>query len=232
MEIIAEIGQNHNGDMRLALELINAAKENGADVAKFQIYDASKLFPKENNKWYEYNCKTELSRDQVELLANECKKVDIEFMASAFDEKRVSWLNEVEVRRFKIASRSIFDKDLINRIISTGKPIIVSLGNWFEKDFPCFGENVDVGFLYCISKYPTPLKDLELSKIDFKKFIGFSDHSVGLTAAFAAFSLGAQIIEKHFTINRNMYGPDHRGSMTPNELQQLNQFRNELTQCL
>ena len=82
MEIIAEIGQNHNGDMELARELIHAAKENGADVAKFQLYDARELFPKEGNEWYDYNCKTELSQDQLIYLAEECSKAGIEFMAS------------------------------------------------------------------------------------------------------------------------------------------------------
>ena len=91
MEIIAEIGQNHNGDIGLAIELIYAASENGADVAKFQLYDAKKLFSKKNNPWYEYNCKTELSRDDVELLSQKCLEVGIEFMASVFDIPRIEW---------------------------------------------------------------------------------------------------------------------------------------------
>ena len=232
MEIIAEIGQNHNGDIKLATELIHAAKENGADVAKFQIYNARELFPKKNNEWYDYNCRTELSREHIVYLADACQKVNIEFMASAFDVKRVSWLEEVNVARYKIASRSIFDNGLIQAMVSTGKPIIASLGNWDKENFPNFGQTVDVGFLYCVSKYPTLLEDLTLSQVDFTKFIGFSDHTIGLTAAFAAFAMGAQIIEKHFTLDKAMYGPDHQGSMTPNELCQLNQFRNELSKCL
>ena len=114
VEIIAEIGQNHNGDMLLAKELIHAAKENGADVAKFQLYDAVSLFPKENNPWYEYNCQTELSRDQVTDLNNECQKVGIEFMSSVFDVERIDWLESINVKSHKVASRSIKDASLTN----------------------------------------------------------------------------------------------------------------------
>ena len=92
MEIIAEIGQNHNGDMSLAKDLIFAAAEAGADVAKFQLYDAKKLFPRDGNPWYEYNCKTELSREQVENLWQICEQANIEFMASVFDSGRIQWL--------------------------------------------------------------------------------------------------------------------------------------------
>ena len=103
MEIIAEIGQNHNGDLELACELIKKAKSCGADVAKFQLYDAKKLFPKEGNEWYEYNCNTELTFEDIKLLDNVCKDVEIEFMASVFDIKRISWLEDLNVKRYKIA---------------------------------------------------------------------------------------------------------------------------------
>ena len=109
MEIIAEIGQNHNGDMVLAKELINAAKENGADVAKFQIFDALETFGKKNNDWYEYNCKTQLSKDDVHYLAEVCEKENIEFMSSVFHSRYIEWLEEINVKRYKIASRSIYD---------------------------------------------------------------------------------------------------------------------------
>ena len=232
IEILAEIGVNHNGDMNLAVELIHAAKENGADAAKFQLYDARKLFPKENNEWYEYNCRTELSREQVNLLFEECEKAKIEFIASVFDVQRVTWLEEIGVLRYKIASRSIFDNDLIQAIVRTGKPIIVSLGMWEKEEFPTLGNSVNVDFLYCISKYPTLLTDVNLQGVDFTKYAGFSDHTIGLTAAMAAMSRRARIIEKHFTLDRSMCGPDHKSSMTPEELNELNRFRNELIQCM
>ena len=232
MEIVAEIGQNHNGDLNLAFELIHTAKECGADVAKFQLYDARALFPKRNNEWYEYNCKTELSREQFSLLAKECKMVGIEFLVSVFDVERVSWAEEVGVRRYKVASRSINDKELLQAVTRTGKPMIVSLGMWKGVQFPVIEGAKKVDFLYCISKYPTPLSDVKMASVDFNKYSGFSDHTVGISAALVAFSRGARILEKHFTLDKEMYGPDHSVSMTPDELRQLNKFRIKISQCL
>lgn len=232
MEIIAEIGQNHNGDMDLACELIRKAKENGADVAKFQLYDAKTLFPKEGNPWFEYNCKTELSRQQLELLANECERVGIEFMSSVFDVERVQWLEELGVKRYKIASRSVYDDALIRAVTATGKPVIISLGMWNQPVFPKIVAQGALQYLYCISRYPTELRDLNLSKVDFSQYAGFSDHTIGITAGIAAMALGAKIVEKHFTLDQTMYGPDHAGSMIPSELKQLSVFRNELQACL
>lgn len=231
-EIIAEIGQNHNGDMKLAKELIHAAKENGADVVKFQVFDAKGLFPRKNNPWYDYNCSTELNRDQVLELYCECERAEIEFCASVFDTERVDWLEEIGMRRYKIASRSIHDKTLIDKLASLNKPLIVSLGMWQRNDFPKINTRAHVDFLYCIAKYPAEFKDLGLSLIDFNKYSGFSDHTVGVTASIVALSRGAKIIEKHFTLNKDMYGPDHFCSMAPEELKQISEFRKELIQCL
>ncbi len=233
MEIIAEIGQNHNGDLSLAFELIHAAKENGADVAKFQLYDAKKLYPEENNKWYSYNCQTEIKQQDLYRLVEKCQKVDIEFLASVFDTERVKWLEEVGVQRYKIASRSIHDLNLIECIASTGKPIIVSLGMWKRHNLPKIKTTAPIHFLHCISKYPAPLTDLKLKQVDFeKKISGISDHSIGIAAGLVAFSRGAQILEKHFTLDKNMYGPDHSCSMTPDELRTLSRFRYQISQCL
>lgn len=232
IEIIAEIGQNHNGDMKLAKDLIRTSKASGADVAKFQLYDARALFPKENNPWYDYNCTTELSRAQVEELANECAKLDIEFMASVFDLERVDWLEAIGVKRYKVASRSVRDTALIERLVATGKPLIVSLGMWDEKDFPMIKSPASVDFLYCISKYPTPLSDLRLAEVDFKRYAGFSDHSIGISGSLTAISRGARIIEKHLTLDKTLYGPDHSGSMTPEELTALAMYASEIAEAL
>lgn len=232
MEIIAEIGQNHNGDMQLARELIRSAKRNGADVAKFQIFDADKVFGRENNEWYEYNCKTQLTRENVLYLAEECKKANIEFMASAFDAERVKWLEEAGVKRYKIASRSINNTELIEAVARTGKPMIISLGYWHKKEFPTINTKTQVYFLYCVSKYPARPEDLKLESVDFNKYAGFSDHTIGMTAALVALARGARIIEKHFTLDKNMYGPDHAGSMTPDELRQIHDFCLNLKSCL
>ena len=233
MEIIAEIGQNHNGDMSLACDLIHAAKENGADVAKFQLYDAKMIFTPKNNEWYEYNCKTEIKSQDLQLLVEECNKARIEFMASVFDIERVAWMEKVGVCRYKIASRSIFDTRLIKTIAATGKPIIASLGLWREHKLPSMQTNADVHFLYCVSKYPTPLEDVRLKQVDFEnRYSGISDHTVGITTGLVAFSRGARILEKHFTLDKKMYGPDHLCSMTPDELNTLHEFRKEISLCL
>lgn len=230
--IIAEIGQNHNGDMPLAAELIHSAKEYGADVAKFQLYDARALFPKEGNDWFDYNCKTELSRDQAGYLAEECRRAGIEFMASVFDVERASWLEDIGVIRHKVASCSVRDSQLLTALAATGKPIVVSLGMWDQPEFPRIEAPGGVEFLYCVSKYPTPLGDVNLGRVDFEKYAGFSDHTIGINAAIAALARGARIIEKHYTLDKAMYGPDHAGSMTPSELAALRAFQQDLMDCL
>lgn len=232
VEIIAEIGQNHNGDIELAKELIHAAHQCGADVAKFQVYNARELFSEASNPWYEYNIKTELTRDHIYELAELCDKIGIEFMASVFDIERIKWLEDVNVKRYKIASRSIEDLVLIEKICDTGKPILVSLGLWGGNQFPIIPTSSRVDYLFCISKYPTSFEDLKLSKVDFTKYSGFSDHTIGIDAPLVAMSRGALIIEKHFTLNKGMYGPDHMGSMVPDELMKLSKFRNNLVEIL
>ena len=228
IKIIAEIGQNYNGDMGLAKDLICAAKDSGADVAKFQLFDGAKLFPKENNEWYEYNCKNTLSRNDLFKLNEICIEYKIEFMASVFDVERVDWLEEINVKEYKIASRSINDKFLISRLMNTKKSIIASLGMWSKDYFPIELEKYGASFLYCVSNYPTKINELNFSKVNFNSYAGFSDHTIGINAALVAMSRGAKIIEKHFTLNKKMYGPDHSCSMTPDELQEINKFRIDL----
>ena len=232
-EIIAEIGQNHNGDIELAKELIKLAKDSGADVAKFQVYEARSLFDSSSkNKWFDYNCKTELSKDEVSILAEYCEKINIEFMASVFDCERISWLEQVNVRRYKIASRSINDLELINELIKTKKPLIASLGYWRNNELPKIYSENTVDYLFCISKYPAPLEEFKLNSLNFKsKYSGFSDHSLGISAACSSFVLGSNILEKHFTIDKNMYGPDHSCSMNPDELKQIKNFLNDWNIC-
>jgi N,N'-diacetyllegionaminate synthase len=232
MEIIAEIGQNHNGDMQVARRLIAEAKAAGASVAKFQVYDARALFPKEGNEWFDYNCRTELSRPDIEMLARECDRAGIEFMASVFDVERVAWLKAVGMHRYKIASRSVRDNELISAAAKTGKRLIVSLGMWDEPDFPRIEASGGVDYLYCVSKYPTPPSDLHLARVDFFRYAGFSDHTIGIEAAMSALARGARIIEKHFTLDKTMHGPDHAGSMTPDELTALCRFRDALARLL
>jgi sialic acid synthase SpsE len=223
MLIIAEIGQNHNGDMNIAKKLIHIAKKNGADIVKFQLYDVDKIFSRDF-EWYKESKSAQLTKKQVFDIAEECKKVGIEFMASVFDLERFNWTEELGMKRYKIASRSIHEKELIEAIASTGKDIIISLGMWNDKNFPVINTIGNVDFLYCVAKYPTRSGDLDFLNVDFQKYSGFSDHTIGITASLVAMSRGAKIIEKHFTLHKTMHGPDHSGSMDIKELQQLVQY--------
>lgn len=223
MLIIAEIGQNHNGDMEIAKKLISAAKEGGADIAKFQLYDVDTIFTP-NFEWYKEAKGSQLTKEQVTELADWCRKVGIEFMASVFDTERVGWCEEIDMKRYKIASRSIYDRQLINAIAQTGKDIIASLGMYRETDFPQIDTSGKVDFLYCVAKYPALPEDLNLLEVDFNKYSGFSDHTIGIEAALVAMARGAKIIEKHFTLNKKMHGPDHIISLEPDELRQIVDF--------
>ncbi len=221
--IIAEIGQNHNGEMEIARKLISAAKEGGADVAKLQLYDVDAIFPP-SFEWYKEAKEAQLTQEQVVELADWCQKVGIEFMASAFDPERVAWCQKIGIKRYKIASRSIYDKQLIAAIAKTGKDIIASLGMYQGKEFPEIKTSGKVDFLYCVAKYPALPQDLNFLAVDFNQYSGFSDHTIGIEAALVAMARGARIIEKHFTLDKQMHGPDHAGSMEPQELRQLVEF--------
>ena len=232
-KIIAEIGQNHDGDIDKAKQLIKSAKKAGADIAKFQLFDAKQLFQKENNEWYEYNCAAELTFEEARILNDYCSEVDIEFMASAFDTKRIEWLEALNVKRHKIASRSINDNLLIESISATKKEVIISLGHWQNKHkFPVLPGISNARFLHCISKYPTELTDIGFNDVCFNQYSGFSDHTIGTTACKVAIARGAKIIEKHFTNDHNAYGPDHRCSANEEELKTIVDFKNDFEASL
>lgn len=231
MLIIAEIGQNHNGNIGIAKELIHAAKAKGADIAKFQLYDVDKIFPP-HFEWYKEAKEAQLSKTQVFELAEECAKLDIEFCASVFDVERFGWTEELGMKRYKIASRSIYEKELIETISKTGKDIIVSLGMYKEAGFPKIETSGKVDYLYCVAKYPAMPQDLNLADVDFTQYSGFSDHTIGNVASFIAMARGAKIIEKHFTLNKKMHGPDHSGSMNPQELEEIVTFARNVHDCL
>lgn len=223
MFLIAEIGQNHNGDMKLAKKMVSIIKKNGANVAKFQLYDVDSIFNKDF-KWYKEAKEAQLDFDQVKDLKKECDRVNIEFMASVFDTERLDWILELGLERIKIASRSIGNQKLINAAAKSGKDLIVSLGMYKGKRFPSIRTKGKVDFLYCVAKYPTKYEELNFSKVDFEKYAGFSDHTIGIQASVVAMARGAQIIEKHFTLDKKMHGPDHKCSMDPGELRQLSDY--------
>lgn len=236
VEIIAEIGINHNGNIELARDMIQVAKACGADVAKFQIYDPVRLLNPEHpdlKDHWDTILATKLLCSDVATLKRECDWVGIEFMASVFRPEVVEWTESIGMQRYKIASRSIYDQELAVAIAATGKPVIASYG-MTKKGKRAAIENIGVSELrrlYCVSEYPTPLEDVEFMDhwgrniFGIGKYYGFSDHTSGLAAAVVAMTLGARIIEKHFTMDKNLPGPDHVCSIIPDELRTLCELR-------
>ena len=225
VKVIAEIGINHFGDTAKAKRMIALAKHAGADIAKTQLYDPEKLFPDhhlyaQGRDWYEKIRQTELSRRQSFELAEFCDKVDIEFMASCFDLERLSWLEEIGVKRHKIAYNQRNNQELINAMWDTNKPLISSIDAFSDSYLPFLvGKswqnkgNPDVTYLYCIPEYPTPYNKVFFGGTMFLDYNGFSDHTIGYHASLIAVAQGATVIEKHFKIDEE--GPDVICSLDP-----------------
>ena len=244
IEVIAEIGICHNGDMHLARLLIRKAKECGCGTVKFQVYSVDSLFPDkeiiaQGKNWYEEVKKTELTKSQVIDLADYCAKMQIEFFASAFDTERLGWLEEIGVVRHKVATKLNKDKIYINAVLATGKEVLISTDGGpryhpQSTDSPYYTScNNRIRWLYCIPKYPTPLEKLHLQAVPFNYYSGFSDHTQGIEAAMVAISRGAKIIERHFTLNkRSLEGPDHICSSEPKEMKKLVEFARKVERIL
>lgn len=246
IEIIAEIGINHQGDMGLAREMIHAAKRAGADTAKFQYYNPKKVLNPEHpllKPWWNLILATQLSPDDVYMLQDTCREVGIAFLCSVFDPADVLMFQELAMERYKIASRSMYDRALALAIAATGKPVLVSYGcqnsGRVASVFRLPGCGLrSISRLYCVAKYPTPIEDIRFAEVDsdgepygifdLGLYDGFSDHTIGITAAVVAMALGAKIIEKHFTMDRDMPGPDHKCSATSDELAQLCKMRDDI----
>jgi len=214
---IVEIGHNWNGDIELAKKMIWVAKDFGADIIKVQLYDIDKIKIPSDTHYQELK-DSQLTRKQMIELSEEVKKAGIEFMASAFDTERVQWLEEIGVKRHKLASRSIYDQDLIQTMVKTGKPIIVSLGTWKKKELPII-ENAE--FLYCLTRREIERFGVRNFPEKFDKLAGFSDHTIGIEYIMKAIDRGARIIEKHFTLDKNLPGCDQAGSATTDEFKEI-----------
>jgi len=233
--IISEIGINHNGSMAMAKELIRQSAIAGADVAKFQAYSVDALFGvggEDPNPVIHAGVKPfEFNKEQFAELKACCDEEGIEFMCSVFDEERLQWMEDLGVKRHKIASRtSKLTRGLAIKMAETGKECLMSLGfgsKPLETNYP------NVKYLYCVSKYPTMYSELELPK-DFttSQFYGFSDHSMGIEASLVAIARGSQVIEKHFTLNKGLQGFDHICSMDPEELRDLVKYARRMEKVL
>jgi len=222
IEIIAEIGQNWCGDIELARFMIGEAKANGADYAKFQLFDSVKLYGEHRD--------TELSRKRAEYLFECGNKWDIEVFFSVFDVERVKWCEEIGVKRYKIACSQHNNREFVQHIHSVGKPMIVSIPYGTKPKFYNSTWVCNINYLYCIPEYPTQIKDINMWRM-FAFFDGFSDHTIGLDAAKIAMSRGAKIIEKHFAVDHNT-GVDAPWSMIPEELKELRRFADSVEECI
>jgi N-acetylneuraminate synthase/N,N'-diacetyllegionaminate synthase len=243
--IIAEAGVNHNGSIELAKKLIDAAKEAGADAVKFQTFKAENVVVKNVEKaeyqkkstnsresQYEMIKNLELSEYDFKKLADYAKEKEIMFLSSPFDKESVDLLYELDVPAFKIGSGEITNFPLLKHIARKGKPVILStgmstLGEVEEALNVIRSEGVeDVILLQCVSNYPTRIEDINLRamgtlKQAFKVPVGLSDHTLGIIVPIAAVALGACVLEKHFTLDRNLPGPDHKASLEPDELKEM-----------
>ena len=252
--IIAEAGVNHNGDILIAKKLIDVAVEAGVDYVKFQTFKADKLVSKSakkasyqqsntnNGDDYQYNMlkKLELSHLDHLVLIEYCNEKNIKFFSTAFDVEGVTYLNDLGLEMVKIPSGEITNYPYLKAIALLDKPIIMSTGMCNEYEikqaldvliqFGILKENIFI--LHCNTEYPTPMKDVNLKAMlsisdAFDVEIGYSDHTLGIEVPIAAVALGAKIIEKHFTLDRTLPGPDHVASLEPKELKAMvNAIRN------
>jgi len=223
--IIAEIGLNHNGDVDIAKDMIEEAKKCGANAAKFQMFDVNELYP-EKHKLFETFESLQFSREDWYDIRDFAEKKDILFTASVFDEKSVDLLDELNSPMFKIASGDLTHLPLLSYISKKEKPAVISTGlsniSEVEEAVETFysNDNQKISLMHCVSNYPSSLENLNLNVIETLKRsfgipVGFSDHTLGTTAPVTAVALGADIIEKHFTLDRSMEGPDQELSLPP-----------------
>ena len=246
--IIAEAGVNHNGSLKIAQKMIDAAVDAGADAVKFQTFKAEKVVSKYAQK-AEYQKKaTTVDESQLEMikkleldaathriLIDYCTKKNIRFLSSPFDFESIDLLNELGLNLFKIPSGEITNLPYLRKIGALKKEIILSsgmadLGEIKDALAVLIGAGTklkDITVLHCNTEYPTPIEDANLKAMLTIKAafpgvnIGYSDHTLGIEIPVAAVAMGATIIEKHFTLDKNMEGPDHKASLEPNELKAM-----------
>ncbi len=242
--IIAEAGVNHNGDLTLARQLVRAAATAGADMVKFQTFTADALVT-ENAEMADYQKlntglaesqhamirRLELSRADHDALIKECSAAGIQFFSTGFDAGSLDLLEELGLDRFKVPSGELTNLPLLRHIAAKRKPVILSTGMATSAEI---GEALDVFLaaglprdditvLHCTTQYPAPMDAVNLRAMlsiaeEFSVPVGYSDHTLGTEVAIAAVALGATVIEKHFTLDRTLPGPDHAASLEPDEL--------------
>ena len=245
--IIAEAGVNHNGSLDKALELVDAASIEGADVVKFQTFKAENLViesaPKANyqlatteraESQFEMLRKLELSHEMHRVIVDRCDEKKIRFASTGFDQDSINFLVDLGVDFLKVPSGEITNFPLLKLIGTKGLPIILSTGmsnmqevrDALEVLINAGAKKSNIVVLQCTTEYPTPMEDVNLRamlsmKNELGIMVGYSDHTKGIEVPIAAVAMGATVIEKHFTLDRKMKGPDHSASLEPNELKQM-----------
>lgn len=243
--LIGEAGVNHNGNLKMALQLVDVAVTAGVDAVKFQTFSAARVVVRDapkaryqveatgsNESQREMLRKLELSPKAHREIQAYCQNRGILFLSTPFDEKSADLLEDLDLPAFKIPSGEITNLPFLAHVARKRKPLIVSTGmSTMEEvatavDTIRLAGNVAVALLHCVSAYPAQAADANLSAMQtmakaFDLPIGYSDHTMGTEVALAAVALGACILEKHFTLNRSLSGPDHRASLEPDELSAL-----------
>lgn len=246
--IIAEAGVNHNGSLELAKQLVCKAVEAGADYIKFQTFKASKLVTKaakqaeyqqtnlgkEGDSQYQMLKKLELSTDDHEVLLAYCNELGIKFFSTAFDFDSIDYLHSLNLGLWKIPSGEVTNYPFLKRVAAYNEKTILSTGMCDMEDVRAAVDALhknglskeNLILLHCNTEYPTPFEDVNLKAMaalrkEFDVEVGYSDHTKGIEVPIAAVALGATVIEKHFTLDRNMEGPDHKASLEPDELKAM-----------
>ena len=243
--VIAEAGVNHNGNIEIAKKMIDVAKEAGADYVKFQTFIPEKLVSKYAEKAEYQKKNTDSGESQLQMLKKlaltymdftdlkkYCEQVGIGFISTPFDLDSINFLNTLDMDFWKIPSGEITNLPYLEAIAKTGRKIIMSTGMSDMKEIneavavlEKFGSR-DIVLLHCNTQYPTPYEDVNLNAmITIKnatgKMVGYSDHTQGIEIPIAAVAMGAHVIEKHFTLDKCMDGPDHKASLNPIELKEM-----------
>nr|WP_303183125.1 N-acetylneuraminate synthase [Lachnoclostridium phocaeense] len=243
--IIAEAGVNHNGNFELAKKMVDAAKEAGADYVKFQTFNPKKLVSKYAEK-AEYQKKTTgsdetqlqmlqkltLTEDNFLSLRDYCMEVGIGFISTPFDLDSIVFLETFDMDFWKVPSGEVTNLPYLEAIARTKRKVVMSTGmcdiNEIQDAIEVLEKNgtTDITLLHCNTQYPTPYEHVNLSAMNsirdaLHKEVGYSDHTQGIEIPIAAVAMGATVIEKHFTLDKNMEGPDHKASLNPSELQQM-----------
>lgn len=242
--IIAEAGVNHNGSPELAYKLIDAAKEAGADCIKFQTFRSVNLVSKSAQK-ADYQKNTTGNGSQAEMLQKlefpydiflklkeYCDQIGICFLSTPFDHESIEFLNTIDMPFWKIPSGEVTNLPYLVALAQTGKPVVMSTGMCdmveIEAAIKVLRDHgtKEIKLLHCNTEYPTPFEDVNLKAMQtmrdsFGIEVGYSDHTKGIEVPVAAVALGAGMIEKHFTLDRNMEGPDHKASLEPGELKAM-----------